>query len=39
VTAVLWHPQVSVMVLRVATRAGGERYVWVDLASKGIVKR
>ena len=37
VTDVLWHPDVRVLVLRVAPKSGeGERWVWVDLAARKI---
>lgn len=40
VTGVAWHPDVPFLVLRVVTPSGeGERFVWVDLAAKGVVAR
>lgn len=40
ITQAFWHPEVPIMVLRVGVPATKqERYVWVDLARRGIVKR
>jgi len=40
VDGVAWHPDVPFLVLRVVTPSGeGERFVWVDLAARGVVPR
>lgn len=40
VDGVAWNPGVPFLVLRVATPSGeGERFVWVDLAARGVVPR
>jgi len=38
VDAILWHPSVPFLVLSV-TSGTATRYVWVDLAARGVVKR